>query len=111
MLRNGGRLNGQQIVSESVVKDIQQSGDKQAFTQAGYGQLKGWSYRSMWWVTHDADGAFMARGVHGQSVYIDPKAEMVIVRYASHPITGNAANDSVTLPAFEAMARRLLAIP
>ncbi|MFC6300909.1 serine hydrolase [Pseudomonas sp. CCM 7893] len=111
MLRNSGRFNGQQIVPESVVKDIQQGGDKQAFAQAGYGQLKGWSYRSMWWVTHNADGAFMARGVHGQSIYIDPKAEMVIVRYASHPIAGNAANDSVTLPAFEAMARRLLAIP
>jgi len=111
MLRNGGRFNGQQIVTDSVVKDIQQGGDKQAFAQAGYGQLKGWSYRSMWWVTHNPDGAFMARGVHGQSIYIDPKAEMVIVRYASHPIAGNAANDGVTLPAFEAMARRLLVIP
>lgn len=48
-------------------------------------------------------------GVHGQSIYIDPKAEMVIVRYASHPIAGNAANDGVTLPAFEAMARQLTA--
>jgi len=27
----------------------------------------------------------MARGIHGQAIYIDPKAEMVIARYASHP--------------------------
>jgi len=65
----------------------------------------------MWWVTHNPDGAFMARGVHGQSIYIDPKAEMVIVRYASHPIAGNAANDAVTLPAFEAMTRYLTSSP
>lgn len=47
---------------------------------------------------------------HGQAIYIDPKAEMVIVRYASHPVAGNAANDPITLPAFDALARHLLRI-
>lgn len=110
MLRNNGRFNGQQIVPEAVVTDIRQGGNKQAFAKAGYSQLKGWSYRSMWWVTHNPDGAFMARGVHGQSIYIDPKAQMVIVRFASHPVAANAANDGVTLPAYEAMARFLSAL-
>jgi len=68
MLRNGGRFNGQQIVPASVVKDIRQGGDKEAFAKAGYSQLKGWSYRAMWWVSHNPDGAYMARGVHGQSI-------------------------------------------
>ena len=107
MLRNNGRFNGQQVVPEAVVSDIRQGGDKRAFAKAGYSQLQGWSYRAMWWVTHNPDGAFMARGVHGQSLYIDPKAEMVIVRFASHPIAGNAANDGVTLPAYAAVAQYL----
>ncbi|WLH88033.1 serine hydrolase [Pseudomonas sp. FP453] len=107
MLRNNGRFNGQQVVPEAVVSDIRQGGDKRAFAKAGYSQLQGWSYRSMWWVTHNPDGAFMARGVHGQSLYIDPKAEMVIVRFASHPIADNAANDGVTLPAYAALAQYL----
>lgn len=111
MLRNNGRFNGEQIVPDSVVKDIRQGGDKHAFAQAGYSQLNGWSYRNMWWVTHNPDGAFMARGVHGQSIYIDPAAEMVIVRFASHPVAANAANDGVTLPAYEAIARYLIAKP
>jgi hypothetical protein len=51
----------------------------------------------------------MARGVYGQGIYIDPKAEMVIARYASHPAAGNAANDPVTLPAYMALARDLMA--
>ena len=34
---------------------------------------------------------------------------MVIVRYASHPVAGNAANDPLTLPAFDALAQHLLA--
>lgn len=60
-------------------------------------------------VSHNAHGAYMARGVHGQGIYIDPKAEMVIARYASHPSAGNAANDPVTLPACMALAKELIA--
>ena len=40
----------------------------------------------MWWVSHNAHGAFTARGIHGQAIYIDPAAEMVIARFASHPL-------------------------
>jgi CubicO group peptidase (beta-lactamase class C family) len=52
----------------------------------------------------------MARGVHGQAIYIDPKAEMVIVRFASHPIAGNAANDPFSLPAYNALAAYFLKV-
>ena len=109
MLRNDGRVKGRQIVPKAAVEDIRRGGDKAAFVKGGYPLLQGWSYRDMWWVTHNDHGAYMARGVHGQRIYIDPKAGMVIVRYASHPIAGNAANDPVTLPAFEALGRHLLA--
>ena len=104
MLRNDGRFNGQQIVPKSVVDDIRKGGDRAAFAKGGYPLLQRWSYRNMWWVTHNTHGAYTARGVHGQRIYIDPKAELVIVRYASHPVASNAANDPTTLPAFEAMA-------
>ena len=62
----------------------------------------------MWWHTANAHGAFAARGVHGQTIYIDPAAEMVIVRFASHPIAANSANDATSLPAYEAVARHLM---
>jgi CubicO group peptidase (beta-lactamase class C family) len=109
MLRNNGRFNGQQIVPKAVIDDIRRGGDKDAFAKANYSLLPGWSYRNMWWVTHNEDGAYTARGVHGQTIYIDPKAEMVIVRYASNPVAGNAANDPTSLPAYHALAQRLLA--
>ena len=108
MMRNGGRFNGQQIVPEAAVAEIAKGGDPAKFAKAGYKLLPGWSYKDMWWVTNNAHGAYMARGIYGQSIYIDPKAEMVIVRYASHPAAGNAANDPVTLPAFAAIADELM---
>lgn len=111
MVRNEGRYNGIQILPAEVVADIRHGGDREKFAKAGYSLLKGWSYRNMWWVTHNDHGAFMARGVHGQALYIDPKAEMVIARFASHPIAANAANDPTSLPAYEAVAKHLLEHP
>jgi CubicO group peptidase (beta-lactamase class C family) len=70
--------------------------------------LSGWSYKNQWWVSHDDHGVFMARGIHGQAVYIDPAAEMVIVRFASHPLAGNTNLDPTSLPAYRAIADHLL---
>ncbi|MGL4287382.1 MAG: serine hydrolase domain-containing protein [Phreatobacter sp.] len=107
-MRNGGRFNGRRIIAAEAVADIARGGDPARFAPAGYATLPGWSYRNMWWVSHDDHGVYMARGIHGQSIYVDPKAEMVIARYASHPQAGNVANDPVTLPAFQAVAMALM---
>ena len=74
----------------------------------GYATLPGWSYRAQWRISHDDHGAYMARGVHGQALYIDPKAEMVIARFGSAPWASNVFLDPTTLPAFRAMAKHLL---
>jgi CubicO group peptidase (beta-lactamase class C family) len=94
-----------------VVDAIRAGGDKTAFAKAGYHTIPGGSYRSMWWVFHDKHGAFAARGVHGQTIYIDPTAKMVIVRFASHPSPKNPVIDPTSLPAFQAVAKHLLAHP
>ncbi len=104
LIRNKGKWNGQQIFPAAAVSDIEKGGSKEAFAKSDHPELKGWSYRNMWWMTENKDGAFAARGVHGQTIYIDPAAEMVIVRLASHPVAANAANDGTSLPAYQAVA-------
>lgn len=106
---DGGKVDGIAVVPEAALASIARGGSKSAFAAAGYAQLAGWSYRSMWWVTHNPNGAFMARGVHGQSLYIDPVARVVIARFASHPQAGNAANDPTTLPLYQAVVEHLQA--
>lgn len=108
LMRNQGRFNGQQIIPEAVVKDIASGGDRSAFPAASYPTLPGWSYRNMWWVSNNAHGAYSARGIHGQAIYIDPKAEMVIARFASHPMPNNPFNDPTSLPAYQALAEHLM---
>ncbi|OYU31773.1 MAG: 6-aminohexanoate hydrolase [Comamonadaceae bacterium PBBC2] len=108
MMRNLGKFNGQQIIPASVVQDIAKGGDKSAFPQASFPTLPGWSYRNMWWVSNNEHGAYSARGIHGQAIYIDPKAEMVIARFASHPMPNNPFNDPNSLPAYMALAKHLM---
>jgi len=108
MIRKNGFYNGQQTIPAVVISDIRAGASKEHFVKAGYKLLKGWSYRNMWWITHNEHGAFMARGVHGQALYIDPMAEMVIARFASHPVAGNAVNDPTSLPAYYAVAKYLM---
>jgi CubicO group peptidase (beta-lactamase class C family) len=108
-IRGNGRFNGKQIIPASVVADIRGGGDRDQFARSASAPvLPGWSYRDMWWVSHDSHGMFQAAGIHGQRIYIDPKAELTIVRYASHPVAGNAANNPITFRAFRALAETLM---
>jgi CubicO group peptidase (beta-lactamase class C family) len=111
MMRRDGHFNGQQIVAKAVIDDIRRGGDPQLLKQAGYRTLPGGSYRAMWWLLHNANGAYSARGIHGQGVYIDPKAEMVIARFASHHLGANSNYDATSLPAYQAVADLLMATP
>ncbi len=108
LMLDEGVSHGERLFPADVVNNIRAGGDRTAFAKAGYDTLPGGSYRSMWWVFHNDHGAFAARGVHGQTVYVDPEAEMVIARFASHPAAKNAVIDPTSLPAYQAVAEYLL---
>ena len=108
LLLDEGEINGQRLFAPEVVANIRRGGNKKAFAKAGYETLKGGSYRSMWWLFHNAHDAFAARGVHGQTIYVDPTADMVIVRLSSFPTAKNATIDPTSLPAYQAVAEYLL---
>ncbi len=111
MMRCGGYWHGVQVIPHKAIEDITNGGNKEAFAKSEYGKsLKGWSYRNMWWITENSHGAYMARGVHGQAIYIDPAAEMVIVRLASTFHSSNLEIDPLSLPAYEAVANYLISV-
>ena len=108
MMRCDGAVGTTQVIPAAVVADTAKGEDPTKFAKAGYHLLTGFSYRNMWWNTHNAHGAYEARGIHGQRIYVATKAEMVIARFGSHPIASSAANDPITLPAFLALGRMLM---
>jgi CubicO group peptidase (beta-lactamase class C family) len=107
LMRCEGAWHGQQVIPAEVVADIRRGSDPRKFAKAEYTLLPGYSYRNMWWVAHNPLGLFEGRGIHGQRLYIAPQAELVIARFASHPIASSAANDPITLPAFAALCHLL----
>ena len=106
MLRQGGTANGRRIVSQAWVEDTVTGGSAQAW--AG-GESTSWlpqgRYRNKWYQTGAGNGAFFALGIHGQWLYVDPRAEMVIAKFSSQPDAIVDDAKMLNLALFEAIAR------
>lgn len=107
LMLNSGRWGNEQLVPSEAIARIRHGGKKETFAKSDYKLLSGWSYGSMWWITNDDHGAYAALGVHGQTLWVDPKADMVIARFASHPVA--VGNNPTSLPAYRAVADHLMA--
>jgi CubicO group peptidase (beta-lactamase class C family) len=104
---NKGEINGERLFPAEVVEVIAEGGDPSKFS--GFPTIPNGSYTSQWWVFHNKHSAFAARGVHGQTIYVDPTADMVLVRLASFPRAQNGFIDPTSLPAYPAVAEYLMA--
>ena len=105
MLRLNGEYNGRRIFDMAVIDDLKKGGDREKFKASGMVFRPGYSYHNQWWILHNADGAFEASGVNGQMVHINPAAEMVVVKLASHPVAGAGFTHATTLKAWAALAQ------
>ena len=105
MMLNEGHFGGQRIVPDSVVRMIRTLGDAEAFAKGPRASTypEG-AYRDYWWITNDRDGAYLAKGVFGQLIYINPRARVVITRHASEKEASNAQKTVEVETAFQAIA-------
>lgn len=110
MLLQRGTYNGRQILSPAVVEGFIAGGDRKAFEPfaQAHPANRGFSYRDQWWVTHNEHGAFTAWGVFGQYLYIDPTANMVIVKQSSLPNAATEFADNNDFLFFHAVAKHLM---
>jgi len=77
---NYGNWNGEQIVPENWVKDSVTP--DAPHLQAGINPLSSskMGYGYQWWIPEHPKGDFMALGVYGQHLYINPGKKVVIVK-------------------------------
>lgn len=81
------------------------------FTKAVIPRNSAASRRSRTAATRANGGSFAmiaVRGVHGQTIYVEPTAKMVLVRFASYPQAQNGFIDPTSLPAYQAAAEYLM---
>jgi len=73
--------------------------------QPGENTASSWTfgYGYQWWLPEDPQGDFLAIGVWGQYIYIDPAREVIIVKTSADPDFDD--NDHESVAAFRAIAR------
>lgn len=108
MVRCRGVANGRQVVPGWWLDDVLANGSRAAWNCSTWADfLPGASYRSKWYVTGGPGNPYMAIGIHGQWIYIDPAAGVVIVRLSSQPLPVDDAADALALAAFKAIVAHL----
>ncbi|BCD24128.1 6-aminohexanoate-dimer hydrolase [Bacillus cereus] len=85
LLLNNGDYNGKQILPSSITEDIKNVQEGELAVGPGASI----SYHNQWWIPHNEQGAFEVLGSYGQTLYIDPKANMVIVHFSSNATPSN----------------------
>ncbi|MFC1681093.1 serine hydrolase domain-containing protein [Pseudomonadota bacterium] len=106
---NGGRFNGKQIVPERWVEDCLTAGSREAWQRGDMIELvPHGKYRNQWYQTGNASGTFFALGIHGQWIYGDPAAEVVIIKFSSQPDPFNDALNVLNLRLFSSITQALM---
>jgi len=103
---DNGAVDGRQIVPANWVGECSQ-GDNAVF-HGHYREIyPNGAYRNQFWIADVNSRAYMARGVFGQLIHIDPDNEMVTVKLSTWPDFLNVELAMNTAAAVAAIAREL----
>ena len=109
LVRTGGVNDGQRLIPASVIDKIFKGGNPELFAKAGLQTLPGWSYKSQWWMRHiDGRTCAVARGAHGQVLYIDPENDLVVARIGSSPKAPSTQIDHIFLPTLDEITKKIM---
>ena len=114
LMRLQGKVGDKQLLPQRAIDSIFAGGDLTKFARGQPSNpkvptLKNWSYRSQWWVRHLQDRICpVARGAHGQVLYIDPANELVIARFGSNKQSQSSALDHIMRPINDLITERVL---
>ena len=106
MLLDDGKANGKSIVPKTWIDDIQNA-DHSLFGEPYTQAVPNGGYRNQFWIEDVDKKAFMARGVFGQLIYVDPAHQMVVVKLSTWPEFTSVSRLVTTLNAIHEIANEL----
>jgi CubicO group peptidase (beta-lactamase class C family) len=105
LMLEGGAREGRQIVpAEWVRASVNPTAPH---LQPGVNPASSWTfgYGYKWWIPEDPRGDFLAIGVWGQYIYIDPARSVIVVKTSADPAFDD--NDHESVAVFRAIAAAL----
>jgi CubicO group peptidase (beta-lactamase class C family) len=97
-----GQIDGRRIVPAAWIREIR-SGNPDLFGGIYRDTLPRGAYHNQFWIEDTMRGSYMARGVFGQLIYIDPAAEFAAVKLSSWPEFLDATRTRTALAAVRAI--------
>ena len=103
----GGSIGGRQIVPEKWIAETVAGARPELFGGVYHDVLPAGAYHNQFWVEGGGSRAYMARGVFGQFIYIDPNAEFAAVKLSSWPDFLSLQGSRAALAAAKAICEAL----
>lgn|SRR5688572_2078033 len=97
LILNRGMVDGKQILPQGWVDetlklttaDKGRYGSNDVYVQA---KMPWVAYKNYWWILDETKGEYCAVGIHGQVIYINRAANLVIAYFGSQPNAGSIAS-------------------
>lgn len=96
MILQSGYYNQRQVLPPTVAKRILTPRNRDVFNalyQDDWYDSIAFGYHDQWWSFNNTHRAVSAIGVHGQFIYLDSVADMVIVKQSAHPEAEGESNE------------------
>ena len=111
LMASDGRIGDRQVVPAGWVRRSRGAElDHLAVGALGPSGYPHYGYANQWWTLGDSSfRAFTGLGVHGQYLFVDPAAEVVIVKTSAWPTEDDPARDLESITALRRIADHLAA--
>nr|BFE72776.1 serine hydrolase [Actinoplanes digitatis] len=110
IMSHEGRIAGEQIVPRSWVRRTAvRNVPHLAVGALGPSGYDHYGYAGQWWTLVGDHRAFAGLGVHGQYLFVDPVADVVIVKTSAWPTEDDEPRDRETITALSRIAEHLSA--
>lgn len=103
----GGEIAGRRVVPSAWIEETRSGARPDLFGGIYREVLPEGAYHNQFWIEDAKRRAYMARGVFGQLVYIDPEADFAAVVLSSWPEFVNAARSRTSLAAIRSIREAL----
>lgn len=80
-----GSYNGEQILEKDWIRDSLDISAEYSRPGSNYDAYNAIGYGYQWWVPQGEQGEFMAIGVYGQWIYVNPSNRVIIVKTSADP--------------------------